>query len=175
MDSTADVIRTNDLFPPTWEAKTGRELYPNIFDWLSVIATNGNVLIIIIVIIAAINLITCLIILVLERIRMIGVLKALGASNWTVQKIFLHHSTWITLSGIGIGTILALALLWLQQGTGFIHLPEDAYYMDKAAVKIVGWQVLAVIGGTLLVSFLVLLIPSFIVRRIQPIRAIRFS
>src|SRR5437764_742863 len=120
MDSTADVIRTNDLFPPTWEAKTGRELYPNIFDWLSVIATNGNVLIIIIVIIAAINLITCLIILVLERIRMIGVLKALGASNWTVQKIFLYHSAIITFTGIIIGLIFSVGILLLQKNTGFV-------------------------------------------------------
>jgi lipoprotein-releasing system permease protein len=126
-------------------------------------------------IIAIINLITCLIILVLERLRMVGILKALGATNWTVQKIFLNHSALITLTGIIIGSSLGLGLLWLQQSTGFIHLPEDAYYMDKAEVKIIWWQVLLVIGGTLAVSILVLLIPSFIVRRIQPIRAIRFS
>jgi lipoprotein-releasing system permease protein len=71
--------------------------------------------------------------------------------------------------------MLGLGLLWLQQTTGFIHLPEDAYYMDKAEVKIIWWQIALVIGGTLAVSILVLLIPSFIVRRIQPIRAIRFS
>ncbi|MFL5742054.1 MAG: ABC transporter permease [Flavisolibacter sp.] len=175
MNAVSDKIFQSDYFPELWETKTSREIYPNIFDWLDIQDTNQDILIAIMTIIAIINLITCLIILVLERLRMVGVLKALGASNWTVQKIFLHHSTLITLSGIGIGTILALGLLWLQQGTGFIHLPEDAYYMDKAAVKIVGWQVLLVIGGTLLVSFLVLLIPSLIVRRVQPIRAIRFS
>jgi lipoprotein-releasing system permease protein len=126
-------------------------------------------------IIAIINLITCLIILVLERLRMVGILKALGATNWTVQKIFLNHSAFITITGIVIGALLGLGLLWLQQSTGFIHLPEDAYYMDKAEVKIIWWQVALVIAGTLVVSTLVLLIPSFIVRRIQPIRAIRFS
>jgi lipoprotein-releasing system permease protein len=162
-------------FPQLWDTKTIQEVYPNIFDWLNIQDTNQNILITIMTIIAIINLITCLIILVLERLRMVGILKALGATNWTVQKIFLNHSALITLTGIIIGSSLGLGLLWLQQSTGFIHLPEDAYYMDKAEVNIIWWQVLLVIGGTLAVSILVLLIPSFIVRRIQPIRAIRFS
>ena len=126
-------------------------------------------------IIAIINLVTCLIILVLERLRMVGTLKALGATNWMVQKIFLYHSPFITLTGIVLGSALALGILWLQQSTGFIRLPEDAYYMDKASVKIIWWQVLLVVGATLFVSVMVLLIPSFIIRRVQPIRAIRFS
>ena len=175
MDIASNRIFELDAFPMLWETKTTREIYPNIFDWLSIQDTNQNILLTIMTTIAIINLITCLIILVLERLRMIGTLKALGASNWTVQKIFLNYSAIITLSGIVLGTALALGILWLQQATGFIRLPEDAYYMDKAAVKILWWQVLAVIGGTLLISLLILLIPSLIVRRIQPMRAIRFS
>ena len=162
-------------FPQLWDTKTIQEVYPNIFDWLNIQDTNQNILITIMRIIAIINLITCLIILVLERLRMIGTLKALGARNWTIQKIFLNHSAYITLTGIILGALFGLGLLWLQQATGFIHLPEDAYYMDKAEVKIIWWQVGLVAAGTLLVSVLVLLIPTFIVRRIQPIRAIRFS
>ena len=165
----------DENFPALWETNTSREIYPDIFDWLDIQDTNQNILIAIMTIIAVINLITCLIILVLERLRMIGILKALGASNWMVQKVFLLHSAIITLTGIFFGTLFALGLLWLQQATGFIHLPEDAYYMDKAAVKILWWQVLLVIGGTLAVSLMVLLIPSIIVRRVRPIRAIRFS
>lgn len=174
MEDVSNTIFEDEDFPQLWETKTIREIYPNIFDWLDIQDTNQYILIVIMTIIAIINLITCLIILVLERLKMIGILKALGATNWTVQKIFINHSIIITLTGIVVGTALALGLLWLQQTTGFIRLPEDAYYVDKAAVKIVWWQVLIVIGGTLLVSFFVLLIPSFIVKRIQPIRAIRF-
>jgi lipoprotein-releasing system permease protein len=175
MDEVSNAIFDQHDFPELWDTKTIREIYPNIFDWLDIQDTNQGILITIMTIIAIINLITCLIILVLERLRMVGILKALGASNWTVQKIFLHHSVLITLTGIFIGTALALGLLWLQQATGFVRLQEEAYYIRTATVKIVWWQVLAVIGGTLTVSFLVLLIPSLIVRRIQPIRAIRFS
>jgi lipoprotein-releasing system permease protein len=175
MDDVSSTIYNMDQFPQLWETKTIKEIYPNIFDWLQVISTNSSVLISIMIIIAIINLITCLIILVLERLQMIGILKALGATNWTVQKIFLHHSVIITHIGIAGGTIFALTLLWLQQSTGFVRLPEDAYYMDRASVKILWWQVAAVGVGTLLVSLLVLFIPSLIVRRIQPIKAIRFN
>ncbi|MGZ3951469.1 MAG: ABC transporter permease, partial [Flavisolibacter sp.] len=175
MNAVSESIFTLPSFPELWDTKTILEVYPNIFDWLNIQDTNQNILIAIMTIIAVINLITCLIILVLERLRMIGILKALGASNWTVQKVFLYHSAWITLTGIIMGCLLGLGLLWLQQSTGFIHLPEDAYYMDKAEVMIVWWQVGLVIAGTLAVSVLVLLIPSFIVRKVQPIRAIRFT
>jgi lipoprotein-releasing system permease protein len=175
MTAVSEKIFELENFPQLWDTKTIQEVYPNIFDWLNIQDTNQDILITIMTIIAIINLITCLIILVLERLRMVGILKALGATNWTVQKIFLNHSAFITLTGIVIGSLLGLGLLWLQQSTGFIHLPEDAYYMDKAEVKIIWWQVAIVVGGTLVVSVLVLLIPSFIVRRIQPIRAIRFS
>lgn len=175
MDAVSNEIYEETNFPPLWETKTVKEIYPNIFDWLGIINNNGFVLITIMIIIAAINFITCLIILVLERVRMIGTLKALGASDWTVQKIFLHHSILITVVGIVVGVALALGLLWLQQQTGFVRLEEDAYYMETAIVKIHWRQVLLVIGGTLLLSVLVLLIPSFLVRKIQPIKAMRFN
>ena len=174
MANVADSIHNNDLFPPELEVKTARELYPNIFDWLQVQDTNQAILITIMVVIAAINLITCLIILVLERLRMIGILKAVGASNWAVQKIFLYQSGIITFVGIVAGTLFALALLFLQLKTGFVRLKEEAYFMETAAVEIVWWQVMAVIGGTLLLAVLILLIPSLLVRKIQPIKAIHF-
>ena len=174
MTDVSNAIHNNDLFPAELEVKTARELYPNIFDWLDVQDTNQFILITIMVVIAAINLITCLIILVLERLRMIGILKAVGANNWTVQKIFLHQSGIITVVGIVSGTVFALLLLLLQIKTGFVRLKEEAYFMETASVDIVWWQVLLVIAGTLILSVLILLIPSVLVRRIQPIKAIHF-
>jgi lipoprotein-releasing system permease protein len=105
---------------------------------------------------------------------MIGILKALGATDWTVQKIFLRHSLIITTTGIIIGAAFGLGLLWLQEATSFIKLPEEAYYMSAAAVKIVWWQVGAICAGTLLICILVLMIPTYLVKRIQPVRAIQF-
>ncbi|MFI5185168.1 MAG: ABC transporter permease [Chitinophagales bacterium] len=175
MQKVADELYYNiDKFPSSWDTQTIKDLYPNIFDWLSMQDITRNVLMGFMIIVAVINLITCLIILVLERIRMVGILKALGARNWTVQKIFLQHSTLITIVGIVLGTAFGVGVCGLQQSTGFIKLDEEAYYMSEAAVKIVWWQVGLIGVATLLVCFLVLMIPSFIVRRVRPVKAIQF-
>jgi lipoprotein-releasing system permease protein len=174
MDQLSYSFYEQNQFPQLWETKTVKELMPYIFDWLEIQNTNQGILITIMIIIALINLITCLIILVLERLRMVGILKALGAKDWTVQKIFLYQSAFITVTGIALGTALALGILWLQKETGFVQLKEEAYYMQTAVVIVKWHQVIAVAASTLVVSFLVLLIPSLLVRRIQPVKAIRF-
>ncbi|RYY92502.1 MAG: ABC transporter permease, partial [Chitinophagaceae bacterium] len=175
MDAVSTGIFEQPSFPQLWETRTVREIYPNIFDWLGIVSDNGSVLLGIVTVIVIINFITCLIILVLERVRMIGILKALGASNWTIQKIFLIHSSLITLTGIALGTGLSLLLIKLQQRFQFVRLKEEEYYMSTAAVRVDWTQVSVVVGCTLLLSIVVLLIPSLLVRRIQPIKAIRFS
>lgn len=175
INRVADDIYYMESFPPDWDTQSVRNISPNIFDWLSMQDITRNVLIGFMIIVAIINLITCLIILVLERIQMIGILKALGATDWTVQKIFLRHSLIITITGIIIGAAIGLGFLYLQDATGFIKLQEDAYYLSEAAVKIVWWQVAAICLGTLIVCFLVLMIPSVLVRKIQPVKAIRFN
>jgi lipoprotein-releasing system permease protein len=174
MDKAVDDLYAINNFPPTWDTRSAKNISPNIFDWLNMQDVTRNVLIGFMVIVAIINLITCLIILVLERIRMIGILKALGASNWVIQKIFLRHSAIITLTGIAAGLVVGLGVLYLQQQTGFIKLQEEAYYLSEAAVKIIWWQVAAICAGTLLVSLLVLMIPSILARKIQPVKAIHF-
>lgn len=174
IDVKTDEIYAMDAFPLTWNTVSAKSISPNIFDWLNMQDVTRNVLIGFMVIVAIINLITCLIILVLERVRMIGVLKSLGATDWTVQKIFLRHSAFITVTGIVTGAALALGLLWLQQATGFIKLKEEAYYLSTAAVKIVWWQVGLICAGTFIVCFLVMMIPSVLVRKVQPVKAIQF-
>lgn len=174
MDTVSAQIHEADAFPVLWDTKTIRDIYPNIFDWLNMQDTTRNLLLAFMIIVAVINLITCLIILVLERVKMIGILKAVGASDWSIQKIFLQHSLFITITGIVTGVVLSLVILYLQQTTGFIRLSEDAYYMSTAAVKIVWMQVVFVCVATMLICFLVLTIPSFIVKKIQPVRAIHF-
>lgn len=174
MNKTSDELYGNAAFPQTWDAQPIRSIYPNIFDWLNLQNLTRNVLIGFMSLVAFINLITCLIILVLERIRMVGVLKALGATDWTVQKIFLRHSMIITSIGIFFGAALGLGLLYLQKATGFIKLKEEAYYMSEAAVKIVWSEVLLVCLATFFVSLLILTIPTLIVKRVKPVKAIQF-
>ena len=174
MKKASDDLYENAAFPETWDAQPIRNIYPNIFDWLNLQNLTRNVLISFMATVAFINLITCLIILVLERIRMVGVLKALGATDWTVQQIFLRHSMIITSIGILLGAVLGLGLSYLQKATGFIKLKEEAYYMSEAAVKVVWGEVLLVCLATFAVSILILMIPTLIVKRVKPVMAIQF-
>jgi lipoprotein-releasing system permease protein len=160
--------------PIDLKSSTIREIFPNIFDWLYLQNKTIAIVLIIMVVIATLNLVTCLLILVLERTRMVGVLKAIGARNITIQRIFLYHGVLISAAGLIGGNLLGFLICWLQQKYGFITLPEDAYYISKAAVDLVWWQVLLVNIFTFAVCFLVLMIPTVIVKRIQPVRAIQF-
>jgi lipoprotein-releasing system permease protein len=155
-------------------SNTIRQIYPSIFDWLSL--QNYTIIIVlgIMIAIAILNLITCLLILVLERTRMVGVLKAIGAGNFTVQKVFLYQGAIITVTGIFFGNLFGLLICWLQQTFGLIKLPEEAYYISQAAVDVIWWHVVLIDLGTFLICFLVLLIPTLIVRKIQPVRVIQF-
>lgn len=164
-----------DQLPVQWFSTPVREIYPNIFDWLQLQNTNKFVVMIIMCVVAIINLISCLIILVLERSKMIGILKATGAGNLQVQTIFWNQALIITLAGMIIGTLLGVGLCLLQQRTGFIRLDDAAYYVVKAPVKIIWWQVVLVNAATFIISFLILLIPSLIVRKISPVKALRFE
>lgn len=175
MEKVSDELYAMSSFPETWDTQPIRSIYPNIFDWLNLQNKTRNLLIGFMAVVALLNLITCLLILVLERIRMVGVLKALGASDWTVQLIFLRHSIIITTIGILSGAVLGLGLLFLQKSTGFIKLKEEAYYMSEAAVKIVWSEVILICLLTFIVSLLVLLIPSYIVKKVNPVKAIRFN
>jgi lipoprotein-releasing system permease protein len=163
-----------DHLPSLWNSRTIKEIYPNIFDWLGIHDRTRDLILVIMIVVALLNLISCLVILVLERTRMIGVLKALGMHNEGIQSVFLHHGGLIAAWGILGGLLLGLGLLLLQQKTGFIKLDEEAYYMATAPVKIIWWQVGAVCGATLLVSLVVLLLPTFIIHRVQPVKAIQF-
>lgn len=173
MQQTADELF--HVLPDTWMAKTIQEVYPNIFDWLNIQDVNKQVIYIIMAIVAVINLITCLLILVLERTPMTGILKSLGSSNWVIQKVFLYHSSLIAIRGVLFGLIFGVGICLLQKYTGLLKLDESAYYIRVAPVRIIWYQVALIASGTFVVCYLALLIPTFFVKKIRPVRAIKFN
>ncbi|GGA87885.1 ABC transporter permease [Puia dinghuensis] len=167
--------RIYDQLPKDWGSTTTEDTYTNIFDWLNLQNTTIAIVLVIMIVVATLNLVTCLIILVLERTRMIGILKAIGAPDASIQTVFLYQGSIITLFGIALGNIFGLLVCWAQEKYGFITLPEEAYFISKAVVRLEWWHFVLVNAGTFLICFLVLMIPTVIVRRMQPARAIRFS
>jgi lipoprotein-releasing system permease protein len=165
----------SNALPSEWMSKSIKEVYPNIFDWLDIQDVNRNVVFIVMGIVALINLITCLLILMLERTNMIGLLKSMGATGWTIQKIFIVYASFITLAGVGFGLVIGLGICFLQQATGFITLDEASYYISVAPVKIIGWQVAAVCAGTTIVCFVSLFLPTLLIPKISPVKAIEFK
>lgn len=149
--------------------------YSSIFEWLALFDFNIALIIGIMILVAGMNMITALLVLILERTQMIGVLKALGSSNWSIRKIFLYNATYLIVKGLFWGNLIGLGMLFVQKYFKIIPLNPKTYYVTQAPVFI-GWEyILAVNLGTLILCFLMLLIPSYIIAKISPIKAMKFD
>ena len=165
----------DEVLPPELLAVSIREKFPSIFEWLELQDYNEVVILALMLAVAIINMITALLVLVLERTNMIGVLKALGAANGRIRQIFIYHAAVITLLGMFWGNLIGLGFCFLQDKFRFIRLNEADYYLSYAPVK-VNWLAVAGINiGTLLITLIFLLLPSLVVSGISPVRAIRFK
>lgn len=169
----ADVLY-NDVLELPLRGYTLAERYPQIFDWLRLQETNVWVLLGIMAAIAIINLATALLILMVDRVRTVAVLQALGMSRRHLIRLFLSLAFGIGLVGCAGGTTLALLLAFIQKTTGFLKLPEETYYMHTVPVYLQWSQILWINGATLLLCLLFMLLPTLYLRRISPTRVLQF-
>ena len=173
MDNVANDIQTT--LPQNLVATNITDYYPQIFDWINVQSVNRNVIITILLIIAIVNLLTCLFILMLERVNMIGTLTALGASHGFIRTIFLYQASFICWMGIGIGSIIGIGFSLLQKYFGWIQLDETAYFIKTMPIKMYPMQIVLVILGTAFISYISFLIPTLWIKKIDPAKAIKFD
>lgn len=157
------------------DTKTIIEKYSYIFDWLQLFDFNILVILAVMILVATINMVVALLVLILERTQMIGILKALGANNWTIRKIFLYNAFYLIARGLFWGNLIGISLLLIQQQFGVIHLNPENYYVNQAPVYL-NWGYIALLNLlTITVCFVILLIPSYIITKISPVKAIRFD
>lgn len=146
-----------------------------IFNWLELQNMNVNIILTLMILVAVINIISALLVLILERTKMIGILKSLGSSNWSIQKIFIYNAAYLIFVGIILGDILGFGLAFLQWKYHLIKLPEASYYISFVPIEF-SWSSFFLINVlTFVICVLMLLIPSYVVTRISPIKAIRFE
>ncbi len=159
----------------TLDTKTIVEKYYYIFDWLQLFDFNIIIILIIMIVVATINMAVALLVMILERTQMIGMLKAMGANNWTIRKIFLHNASHLILRGLFWGNVIAISLLLIQKHFGIIQLNPENYYVNQAPVDINWLYILLLNLMTIFICMLVLLVPSYIITKISPVKAIRYD
>ena len=165
----------SDIMPGHLRSYTIVENYSTIFEWLKLLDANTQVLLVLMLAVAVINMISALLIMILERTAMIGMLKAMGSSNWNIQKIFLYNALYLIGIGLLLGNLLGVGLGWLQYQTHVFKLDEASYYMTFVPIQLKLADVVLLNIGVLFISLLVLIIPSMLVSRISPVRAIKFK
>lgn len=174
LDETSAAVY--EAIPSDLDSISIRQKYLSIFEWLDLFDFNIYLIIGIMILVAGINMITALWVLILERTQMIGILKALGSTDWSVQKVFLYNAGYIIARGLFWGNLIGLGLIGLQAQFGLFEYPDpEVYYMTEAPVYVDAFYVIALNLGTFALCLLMLWGASFTVARITPIKAIRFE
>ncbi len=164
----------NEVLPPALLSVSIRDKFPAIFEWLQLQDYNEIVILGLMLAVAIINMITALMVLLLEHTSLIGILKALGESNGRIRQIFLYYAAVITLTGMFWGNLIGLGFCYLEDRFHLIHLNEADYYLSYAPVKFNWYAIIGVNVGTLIITTVFLLLPALWVSKIAPVRAIRF-
>ncbi|MEM6718669.1 MAG: FtsX-like permease family protein [Bacteroidota bacterium] len=171
--------KTQEIYneiPPNLDTQSVISKFPFIFEWISLFDVNIFLIIGIIIIVGGINMITALLVLILDRTPMIGILKSLGSNDWSIRKIFLYNAAYLIGVGLLWGNIIGIALIWAQDTFGYLKFPNpEQYHTAIIPIHIEVWHILALNVGTLVLCVLMLLLPSYIITKISPVRAIKFQ
>lgn len=158
-----------------FDSKTIVEKYYFIFEWLKMFDINIQIILIVMIFVATINMVVALLVLILERTQMIGILKAMGGNNWSIRKIFLYNALYLIGKGLFWGNVIGIGILLIQKHFGIVKLNPENYYVNQAPVYIGVENILLLNLLTVVICLLILLIPSYIITKISPIKAIRYN
>lgn len=162
--------------PSNLNATSIKNRYQSVFEWIEIFDNNTSGIIFIMLLVAGINMITTLLVIILEKTRLIGILKALGCNNWSIRKIFVYNALYLVLRGLIIGNVIGLFILIVQQRFKIIKFPNpEQYYMSYIPVDLNINAFLFLNLGTFSACFVMLIIPSIIISNITPVRAIKFE
>jgi len=161
--------------PSTLNTQTITDKYYSIFEWIRIFDTNIYAIIGVMILVAGINMITALLVLILERTRMIGILKSLGSRNWSIRKMFLYNASYLIFIGLFWGNLIGLGLLFAQKFFKLFPLDPSVYYVTEAPVYINFSYIIVLNIGTLVLCLMMLLLPSYMITKISPVKAIRFE
>lgn len=160
----------------TLDSTNIKKKYGSIFEWIGLFDFNVTLIIGIMIIVGGINMITALLVLILERTQMIGILKALGAANWSVRKVFLYNAVYLIAIGLFWGNLIGLGLLWMQSKFKFLKFADPKeYYIEYIPVHIDLITIVALNTGVMVLCLLMLLVPSYIITKISPVKSIKFE
>jgi lipoprotein-releasing system permease protein len=172
---TAINSELGNIIPTALKSVTVTENYQTVFDWLQLLDVNTRIILILMLLVAVINMISALLIMILERTSMIGMFKAMGATNWNIQQVFLTNAFYLIGVGLILGNLFGVGLGYFQFKTHLFTLDQSSYYMRFVPIQI-DWPDIALLNvGTLVICLLVLIIPSMLVSSISPVKAIRFK
>jgi len=158
------------------DTQTIIDKYYKIFEWIGLFDFNIILIIGIVIIVSGFNMITALLVLILERTQMIGILKALGSANWSIRKVFLYNASYLIAIGLFWGNLIGLGAIWIQDKYKVMKFPNpQEYYIDYVPVYIDGATILLLNLGVLVLCLLMLLVPSYIITKITPVKAIKFE
>jgi lipoprotein-releasing system permease protein len=149
--------------------------YPQIFDWLNFQDVNVIIIIVLMLVVAGFNMISGLLVLILEKTNMIGVLKALGSDDITIRRVFLYQAAWLIGKGLFWGNLIGIGLAFLQLKTGLVTLDPTSYYIKTVPINLQLDHILLLNTGTMAAILIMLLVPSKLISRITPVKAIRYD